>query len=120
MIYAILHSLNVRDSFCFDAEDNDIFGPEHVRAAIRVYMQNPQRPQGTYALAGVLEADDLEDAFCRSQNEDADWRERGERSTSVGDVLIPLTDEYDYTGDAFCVERFGFCQLVGATTKGAA
>ena len=114
MKYIILHSQNVRDSLQFDASDDYEFGPTQVRHALRQYMQDPAGVKGLYKFTAIVEADNLERVFAMTQNENAEWRVKGNRSTAVGDVVIPMKEDYDYEGDAYVVDSIGFCQLVNA------
>jgi len=64
-----------------------------------------------YRLAGRVDAEDLSEAYKRTQHVEGDWTEDAEhsreraRSTAVGDVLI--TEE----GKAFEVARYGFDRI---------
>jgi len=67
--------------------------------------------QDHYRLAGRVEAEDLSEAYKRTQHVDGDWTEGAEhsrdkaRSTAVGDVFITPA------GAAYEVGRYGFNEI---------
>ena len=117
MKFAVLHSTNVRDSFSFNEDDDGVYGPTQVRKAIATYKSLPVNELSVenvsgYRLADIVDVAGLEDVFGATQNIAKAWK-KGERSTSVGDVIIRMNDDYSYNA-AFVVGGFGFCQLAGA------
>lgn len=51
--------------------------------------------------AGFVEAENLEEAFRKSQNEDSEWSNYETRSTSVGDVIQDDDKFYMVRGKGF-------------------
>ena len=114
--YLVLHSTNCRDTMMFDGEEdpsNSIFSVSQATKAVRHYKntatQDPNATERLYMLAGIVEAADLDGAYRMTNHVDGteDW---DKRSTSVGDVIIELDDEYDYVS-FHVVDRFGFFDL---------
>ena len=117
MKFIVCHSQNIRDTGCFDADDNEIFGYDKARAEIIAYKNCavPAQATGVYRFAGIVECESLHEVFEKSQNLTAEGWAEGQRSTMVGDLILGVDENYAYIeNQAFVVEPFGFCQFMGA------
>lgn len=116
-LYAIAHSKDFRNTCEFNAEcDNDIFSHDQARRQAEMYKRSAMpsdNTSGVYQFAGIVEADTLTGAYEASQNVAKAWA-KGQRSTSVGDLVIELNDDYTYAENGFnIVSGYGFCKLAG-------
>ena len=112
--FIVLHSSNTRDSGFFGI-GNEIFSLKDAQKGLYEYkrtMPGDSYQDGRlYNLAGMLDAEDFEDAYAKSQNMEDHWNTASPcRSTMVGDILYRLTDDYDYD-EAQIVSGFGFTKL---------
>ena len=116
MKYLVLHSTNCRDTMFFDGEEdpnNSIFSVAECAKAVRHYVRTATQAlteaERLYTLAGIIEADNLDQVYRKTNHVDGteDW---DARSTSVGDVIVQLDETYDYVS-FHVVDRFGFFEL---------
>ena len=103
----IFHSQNVRDSYFYRKEGN-IFNAEQAKALYLSHdIEKGYLSVADFDINGRLfenVTDILEYVYADSQNEDADWRARRQRSTSVGDIIR-------IDGDLYIVASCGFDPL---------
>ena len=87
----VYHSQNVRDTY-FYRENGDIFNKEQARALYLSHdIEKGYLRVADFDINNRLfedETDILDMIYNDSQNEDADWRTRRQRSTSVGDIIV--------------------------------